>query len=115
MLRPIDDWFLQKEEPVKSCVQFLRSHILALDSSVTERWSYACPFYYYKGKRFCYISVNKKMNQPYLGIVDGYRIDHPDLLAEKRVRMKIFLVDPAKDIPLKKINSILKEVIKLYK
>jgi hypothetical protein len=27
MLRPIDNYFLQKEEPGKSCLQFLREHI----------------------------------------------------------------------------------------
>jgi len=28
MLRPIDNYFLQQAEPVKSCLQFLREHIL---------------------------------------------------------------------------------------
>lgn len=28
--------------------------------------------------------------------------------------MKIFLVDATKDIPVKKINAILKDVLKLY-
>lgn len=115
MLRPIDNWFLQKDEPLKSCLQFLRGHILSLDGSITERWMYGMPFYYYRDSRFCYLWVHKKLLKPYLGIVDGKKINHPDLLLEKRARMKIFLIDPAKDIPVKKINSILKEVIKLYK
>ncbi len=64
---------------------------------------------------FCYLWVHKKYHQPYLGIVEGQRIDHPDLLQEKRARMKIFLLDPHKDIPVRKINAILKEVLALYK
>lgn len=45
-----------------------------------------------------------------------YCIDrHPELIAEKRGRMKILLVDAGKDIPVKKINMILKEVLALYK
>jgi Domain of unknown function (DU1801) len=115
MLRPIDNWFLQKDEPVKSCLQFLRGHILKQDASITEAWQYGMPFYCYKGKRFCYLWVHKKYRQPYVGIVDGKRIDHPDLLMEKRARMKILLLDANKNIPVGKINSILKEILKLYK
>lgn len=114
MLRPIDNYFLQKEEPVKSCLQFLREHILQLDSGITEGWSYSMPFYYYKGNRFCYLWVHKKFRQPYIGIVDGKKIDHPDLIQEKRARMKILLVDAAKNIPVRKIDAILKQVLRFY-
>ena len=62
----------------------------------------------------CYLWVHKKTNQPYLGIVEGNKIKHPDLIIEKRARMKILLLDPAKDIHIKKINAILKEVLTLY-
>jgi hypothetical protein len=115
MLRPIDNWFLQKAEPLKSCLQFLRIHILQQDAAVTEAWQYGMPFYFYKGKRFCYLWVHKKYGQPYIGVVDGKMIDHPDLLVEKRARMKILLVDARKNIPVKKINGILQEVLALYK
>ncbi len=113
-LRPIDNWFLQKEEPVKSCLQFLRQHILKQNALITEAWKYGMPFFCYKGKMCCYLWVHKKHGQPYLGIVEGKRISHPDLIIEKRARMKILLLDPAKDIPVKKINAILKEVLALY-
>lgn len=115
MLSPIDAYFSQKEEPDKSCLQYLRELILKQDNHITEGWQYGMPFYFYKGKRFCYLWLHKKYLQPYIGIVDGKKIDDPDLLQEKRVRMKIFLVNPEKDIPVKKIKAILKEVIALYK
>ncbi len=114
MLRPIDQYFLEKEEPIKSCLQFLRSHILTLDSNITEAWKYGMPFYCYKGRMYCYLWIHKKYLQPYLGIVEGNKMDDPDLLMEKRARMKILLIDPAKNIPLKKINRILKAALKLY-
>src|SRR6185437_12108542 len=110
MLKPADNYFMQKEEPIKSCLLFLRDHILKLDGNITEAWKYGMPFYCYKGKMFCYLWVHKKYNQPYIGIVEGKAIDHPDLLTEKRARMKILLLDPDKDIPIKKVNSILKTV-----
>ena len=115
MLRPIDNYFLQHEEPVKSCLQFLRKHILKLDSNISETWLYGMPFFYYKGKRFCYLWVHKKYKQPYLGIVDGNRMNNPALISENRTRMKIFLIDAGKEIPVKKIDGILKEALALYK
>lgn len=114
MLRPIDHYFFEKEEPVKSYLQFLREYILKHNKNITEDWKYGMPFYFYKGKRFCYLWVHKKYHQPYLGIVDGKKINHPDLIIEKRARMKILLLDADKPIPVKKINAILKEVLKLY-
>ena len=115
MLRPIDDYFLKHEEPVKSCLQFLREHILKQYGDVTETWKYGMPVYCVKGRMFCYLWVHKKYHQPYIGIVEGKLINHPDLLQEKRARMKILLIDPNKDIPVKKINGILKEVLALYR
>ena len=64
---------------------------------------------------FCYLWVHKKYHQPYIGIVEGNRINHPDLLAEKRARMKILLIDPTTDLPINKIDNILKTVLALYK
>ena len=114
MLRPIDNYFLQNEEPFKSCLHFLRGYILKFDSDITERWLYGMPFFYYKGKRFCYLWIHKKYRKPYIGIVDGNKINHPDLLIEKRTRMKILLLDPDKNLPLKKIATILRKALMLY-
>jgi len=93
----------------------MRLHILKQDSKISESWKYGMPIFCYNGKMCCYLWIHKKYKQPYLGIVEGKKINHPDLIQEKRARMKILLLDPAKDLPLKKINSILKEVIGLYK
>lgn len=64
---------------------------------------------------FCYIWVHKKFQQPYIGIVEGNRLAHPELLTEKRSRMKIMLIDPTKDLPLPKINTILQQALDLYR
>jgi hypothetical protein len=114
MLRPIDEWFLRKEEPVKSCLQFMRAHILAQNPNISEAWKYGMPFFCYKGKMCCYLWMHKKNGLPYLGIVEGKKIDHPELVQEKRARMKILFLDPRKDIPVKKINGILKQMLALY-
>lgn len=52
---------------------------------------------------------------PYVGIVEGNKIDHPDLIKENRSKMKILLIDPAADLPVKKIKDMLHNAIWLIK
>jgi hypothetical protein len=115
MLRPNDSWFLEKEEPVKCCLQYMRKLIIGIDENIRESWQYGMPFFCYKGNRFCYLWIHKQLGKPYLGIVDGKMISSRDLVSEKRSRMKILLVDPNKHIPVQKIQGILKQVLNLYK
>jgi hypothetical protein len=114
MLRPIDSYFLQHDEPVRSCLQFLREHILKHDVNVSEAWKYRMPVYCYNQKMFCYLWTHKKYHQPYIGFVEGKQLNHKDLIIEKRARMKILLLDPNKDLPLETINNILRAAIALY-
>lgn len=114
MLRPIDRYFLEKEEPEKSCLLALRTFIPSLDEGITEEWKYRLPFFYYRGKMFCYLWTHKKFKQPYIGIVKGKEIDHPLLLLEKRAKMKILLVDPGMDLPLDVIREVLGKALALY-
>ncbi|MEO8472095.1 MAG: DUF1801 domain-containing protein [Chryseolinea sp.] len=111
----LDHFYLSKEEPVKSCLLALRVIILKQDIAVSAAWKYGMPFFCYHGKMFCYLWVHKKHKQPYIGIVEGKRLDHPKLIIEKRSRMKIFLVDPAADIPITVVRGILKQALQLYK
>jgi hypothetical protein len=115
MLREIDSYFLQKDEPTKSCLAALRKLILEYDANVTEVWRYKMPFYCYQQNRFCYLWVHKKLQQPYIGFVDGNLIDHNDLILENRSRMKILLIDAEKDIDIKKIKLLLKMAIQVQK
>ena len=114
-MKEFDNYFVNQPEPNRSCLLALRDIILALDKSLTAAWKYSMPMFYYRNKMFCYLWVHKKYKQPYIGIVEGKRIDHPSLLQEKRARMKIMLIDPNKDIPVKTIKSILKQAMTFYK
>jgi hypothetical protein len=107
MLKEADTYFAGQEEPIKSCLFALRNVVMTFNEDITERWLYNMPFYYYGGKRVCYLWTDKKRNQPYLGIVEGKKILHPKLIAEKRSRMKILLIDPEKDLPVETIERIL--------
>lgn len=115
MLSHLDNFYLDKEEPAKSCLLALREIILAQDKNITAEWKYRMPFFCYKRKMFCYLWVDKKNGWPYIGIVEGAKIHHPKLIVEKRARMKIMLFDPEKDLPVKVIKLILKQALDLYR
>ena len=115
MLREIDNFYLQKEEPVKSCLYALRQLILRYDDKISEAWKYKMPFFCYKGKMFCYVWLDKKTHQPYLGIVEGRNIDHPSLIKGERSRMKILMLNPNRDLPVKTIDAIFKKAMLFYR
>jgi len=108
-------FFLKQKESIRSCLLALKEIILSQDKEITFAIKYGMPFFCFKNKMFCYLWVHKVFKQPYLGIVEGRLINHPNLIIEKRERMKILLLDPEKDLPLKRIESILKKAIGLYK
>jgi uncharacterized protein YdeI (YjbR/CyaY-like superfamily) len=111
----LDNFYLRKEEPAKSCLLALRDIILAQDKEIITAWKYGIPFFCYNGKMFCYVWMHKKYKQPYIGIVDGKHLEHPDLIIEKRSRMKIMLFDPEKDLPVKTINLVLQKALSMRK
>ena len=111
----IDNFYVAKPEPLKSCLLSLRDVILRSNPDITEAWKYRMPFFYFRKKMYCYLWVHKKTALPYLGIVEGRKISHPRLVQEKRSRMKIMFIDPTKDLPVRIILSILKNAASFYK
>ena len=114
-MKALDEFYMQQDEPVKGCLLALKDIILAQAPEITSEWKYGMPFFCYKGKMFCYLWFHKKYKQPYIGIVEGQRFDHADLLQEKRSRMKILLVDAEKDLPVALISGLMQQAINLYR
>jgi Domain of unknown function (DU1801) len=114
-MKAIDQFYQSQQEPIKSCLLALSAIILQQDKEVSAEWKYGMPFFCYKGKMFCYLWVHKKYPQPYIGVVEGKHIDHPDLLTEKRSRIKIMLFNPDEDLPIKTIETILQQALNLYR
>ena len=111
----LDNFYLQQDEPIRGCLLALIEIILSQDKEVVNTWKYGMPFFCFRRKMFCYLWIHKKYKQPYLGIVEGKRFDHPALITENRSRMKIMLFDPTKDLPIDSINSILQQAVNFYK
>lgn len=114
MLNDLNKFFLNHDEPNKSCFMALRKIILDYNYNITEHWRYKVPFYYFKGKPFCYLWQEKKTRQPYIGIVKGNLINSPFLIKGNRKKMKVFRIDPNADLPVVEIYSVFEEALKYY-
>lgn len=115
MLRAIDDFFDNQEEPAKSCLQALREIILSYDPNITEAWKYRLPAFCYHGKMFCYIWKDKKTRHPYIGVMHGKDIEHAGLISGNRTYVKILPIDPEQDIPIEMIDEVFKLVLAFYR
>lgn len=110
----LDGFYLQQPEPLRSCYLALRDIILSLDDRITPEWKYGCPFFYYKGRMFCYLWFHKEQQRPYIAIMKGRFIQDPWLVAETRKNIRILLFDPGRDLPVRRIKSILRRALALY-
>ena len=115
MLQDLNGYYLNKEEPNKSCLLTLRSIILEQDKNVTETRKWGMPCFCYKKKMFCYLWTDKKTDEPYILMVEGKHLNHPELEEGNRSRMKIFRINPNGDLPVDKINLLLNDALDLYR
>ena len=114
MLREIDNYFLNQDEPAQSCLQALRNFVLNFHPEMEEAWRYRMPCYRIKKRPFCYLWTDKKTHEPYILLVRGAQIDHPALSQKKGVKMKRLLVDPNADLPVEDISTVFNLLLELY-
>lgn len=115
MVEQLHSFYLDKEEPNKSCLLALRDIILNQDTAIAETRKWGMPCFCYKKKMFCYLWIDKKTEEPYILMVEGKYLDHPELEEGNRSRMKIFRVNPNKDLPIRTIEGILQKALDLYR
>ncbi|MGB0887189.1 MAG: DUF1801 domain-containing protein [Vicingaceae bacterium] len=113
-MKPLDNFYLDKTEPNRSCLIALKKIILDYNSELESRWYYRLPCFMYKNQIFCYLWIDKKTQHPYIAIGKGVKINHPDLIQGKRTFVKLLPIDPTKDIPIEKVYTIFNMVMKLY-
>lgn len=113
-MKAIDQFYLDQPEPIKSCLMALRALVLQYNSELEPVWKYRLPCFMYKNQIFCYLWIDRKTKFPYIAIGKGVQIDHPDLIQGNRTFVKLFMIDPNKDIPVKKIYHIFDLAMKLH-
>lgn len=114
MISELEAFYVSKEEPVRSTLLALRNYILAYHPCMSETWTHRMPMFRFNGKLFCYLWVDKKTYQPYLGIYKGIEIEHPALDLGNRNKMKVIYFEADQDIPTKTLNEIFEMALKLY-
>lgn len=110
----LTSFYLDKEEPLKSCLLALRDIVLQYDNEIQETKKYGMPCYLYNNKAFCYIWTDKKSGHPYLLIVEGHQINHPALQQGDRKRMKVLAIHPELDIQIHEIHEVFSLAKTLY-
>lgn len=114
MILPVSLFYLSKDEPNKSCLLALQKIILNQHEVIIETVKWGIPCFCYDKKPFCYLSIDKKTNEPYLLMVEGRRLDHPQLEQGTRIKMKILRVNPTIDLEIELIEEILQAALALY-
>ena len=114
MYQSPEEFYSDKEEPVKSCLYALRDIILDWNEELGETLKYGMPCFVFRKKQFCYLWTDKETGNPYILVVEGNQIDHPALQQGDRKRMKILPVDPEQDIPVGTIHEVLEMALRFY-
>lgn len=111
----LDDYFLNLSEPNRGCMLSLKDIIISQDENITMHWKYKAPFFYYKNKMFCYLWIDKKTTHPYIGFVEGNRIESHFLEQGNRSRMKILRINPNVDLEVEIIEELLNTALNFYR
>ena len=111
----LEHFYSNQPEPNQSCLLALRSIILEQDENISETQKWGMPCFCYRKKMFCFLSTDKKTNQPYLLMVEGKHLHHPELEQGTRTRMKVFNIKPDENLAIDTLKLILNEALDLYR
>jgi hypothetical protein len=112
MSAELDNYYLNQPEPTQECLLALKRIFLNADCHISETRKYQVPFFYYKGKKLCFLWVNRK--KLILGFVTDKSI-YPIVEGMKRKdEMEMIQIDPIKDLPFEMILEHPDRLMKLY-
>ncbi|HEY3389280.1 MAG TPA: hypothetical protein VGK38_06885 [Prolixibacteraceae bacterium] len=112
MSQELENYYLKHPEPFQGCLLALKKLILGIDGRITHERKYQIPFFHYKGKKLCYLWVNRKK------LLMGFIVDKsifPVVAGIKRKdEYESFQIDPNADLPVEFILENLHRRMKLY-
>ena len=114
-MKPAEEYILNQAEPFRSIIFNLQ---IVIENQIPELellYKWRMPFYYYKGKPFCFINVNHKKKFVDLGIVKGFQLTiyHDRLVSENRKKKKTLRYYSLNEIDNDVLTAITKELFKL--
>lgn len=107
------NFYLNQEEPNKSCLLAMQSIVLAYHPEINETVKYGMPCFTYQGKALLYLWTDKKTQFPYYLFVEGNQMSHPKLESGDRKRMKTYSVNPNKDLDLEEIQGLIQAAMNI--
>ena len=113
-LNNLDSFYENLNPEIRECLLALRDIIMDTNKDIRSAYKYGAPFFYYKGKILCYIWIERKSGEPYVGFYYGYLLNHPELEAGNRKQIKILKIDVYRDLPIQVIKIILLNAIDHY-
>jgi hypothetical protein len=115
-MKPAEEYILNQPEPYRSIIFDLQIVIQSQIPNLELLYKWKIPFYYYRGKPFCFINVSHKRKYVDLGIVKGFQIkNHQEhLISENRSIMKSLRFSSLEEIDNKILIEIIQEISKLY-
>ena len=74
-MKPVDEYFINQQEPFQSIMLYVRSVILKALPEVVERYSYKIPFYNVDKKPMLYLNILKGTNYVDVAFVQGILLE----------------------------------------
>ncbi|WP_298422806.1 DUF1801 domain-containing protein [uncultured Kordia sp.] len=115
-MNPAENYILQQPEPYKSILLQLQVLIEYSFPDIELKYKYRIPFYYIKGKPFCYLNASHKRQYVDIGIVKGgeIQIHKEHLVTEKRKVMASLRYKKVEGINDKVLIEVLKKAASFY-
>ncbi len=115
-MNPAAEYILKQPEPYKSILLQLQVVFEHLFPEIELKYKYRIPFYYLKGKPFCYFNASHKKQYVDVGIVKGKQIliHSEHLVTEKRKIMASLRYTTVEDIDHDVLIEVLKKAASLY-
>jgi hypothetical protein len=116
-MKPAEIYILNQPELYRDILLNLQIIIENTIPGLTLEYKWKIPYYYYKGKPFCFLNASHKNKYVDIGINKGYQLKNnlDVLIGDKRTIFKSLRYFSLDDIDAKILKEVILESVKLYK
>lgn len=114
MNNPLDNFYAKQTAENQEVFLAIRNFLKNYHPEIKETMKYGLPYFEYKGKMLCYFWKDKNSREPYVGFAKGKFLNHPMLMQGDRKLVKVFHLNPDKDLPIDSFTEVLEMAIDFY-